>query len=209
MNRAAETPRTEDIGLSDGIPESSGLARLTTVVDNEVTMRDQKQPHAGDHTGFQKMLASKLGKKRVSCGKRPPNKKTHCAPVTSIVGPRNSAQPTPKTSSTMKTPVGTTVLTWLDAGTALVSRLWRWVRSIRCIRTTNKRVHVAATASLGDKRFVAVIQVDDLQFLIGGGPTKVVLLAKLDTRDPNSSHLDGEMSSYYRKPVSGSSELRA
>ena len=39
---------------------------------------------------------------------------------------------------------------------------------------------MAATASLGEKRFVAVIRVDGLEFLIGGGATNIALLAQLD-----------------------------
>lgn len=39
---------------------------------------------------------------------------------------------------------------------------------------------MAATVSLGEKRFVAVIQIDGLQFLIGGGASNVALLAQLD-----------------------------
>ena len=39
---------------------------------------------------------------------------------------------------------------------------------------------MAATVSLGEKRFVAVIQIDGLQFLIGGGASNVALLAQLE-----------------------------
>ena len=42
---------------------------------------------------------------------------------------------------------------------------------------------MAETVSLGEKRFVAVIQIDGSQYLIGGGPTNVALLAKLNGRD--------------------------
>lgn len=42
---------------------------------------------------------------------------------------------------------------------------------------------MAATVSLGDKRFVAVIQVDGLQFLVGGGATNVALLAQLNGKE--------------------------
>ena len=42
---------------------------------------------------------------------------------------------------------------------------------------------MAATASLGEKRFVAVIQVDGLEFLVGGGTTGVSLLAQLNGKE--------------------------
>jgi flagellar biogenesis protein FliO len=42
---------------------------------------------------------------------------------------------------------------------------------------------VTSSVSLGEKRFVAVIQVDGLEYLIGGGASNVALLAKLETKD--------------------------
>ena len=42
---------------------------------------------------------------------------------------------------------------------------------------------MAATVSLGDKRFVALIQIDGLQFLVGGGATNVALLAQLNGKE--------------------------
>jgi hypothetical protein len=43
---------------------------------------------------------------------------------------------------------------------------------------------VAETVSLGEKRFVAVVLVDGRHFLLAGGPTNIVLLAQLDTKEP-------------------------
>jgi flagellar biogenesis protein FliO len=43
---------------------------------------------------------------------------------------------------------------------------------------------VAETVSLGEKRFVAVVQVDGRHFLLAGGPTNIALLAQLDTNEP-------------------------
>jgi flagellar biogenesis protein FliO len=61
----------------------------------------------------------------------------------------------------------------------LLSGAWRWIRSRQASRANSRRLQVAATVSLGEKRFLAVIQVDGLQFLIGGGATSVALLAQL------------------------------
>jgi flagellar biogenesis protein FliO len=44
-------------------------------------------------------------------------------------------------------------------------------------------LQVGATVSLGEKRFVAVIQIDGLEFLIGGGATNVALLAQLNKKE--------------------------
>jgi hypothetical protein len=44
-------------------------------------------------------------------------------------------------------------------------------------------LRVAETVSLGEKRFVAVVQVDGRHFLLAGGPTNIALLAQLDTQE--------------------------
>jgi flagellar biogenesis protein FliO len=44
-------------------------------------------------------------------------------------------------------------------------------------------LRVAETVSLGEKRFVAVVQVDGRHFLLAGGPTNIALLAQLDTEE--------------------------
>ena len=64
----------------------------------------------------------------------------------------------------------------------LLSSAWRWIRKQQAARSTSKRLQVSATVSLGEKRFVAVIQVDGMEFLVGGGPTNVALLAQLSTK---------------------------
>jgi flagellar biogenesis protein FliO len=65
----------------------------------------------------------------------------------------------------------------------LLSRAWRWIQARQVSRSNAKRLQVTASVSLGEKRFVAVIQVDGLQYLIGGGASNVALLAKLETKD--------------------------
>jgi flagellar biogenesis protein FliO len=48
------------------------------------------------------------------------------------------------------------------------------------IRQNKKRLRVCETVQLGEKRIVAVIQVDDKQFLVGGGSNSIALLAELE-----------------------------
>ena len=67
----------------------------------------------------------------------------------------------------------------LQNASGLLSRAWRWFRARQAAHSSSKRLQVAATVSLGEKRFVALIQVDGLQFLVGGGATNVALLAQL------------------------------
>lgn len=55
------------------------------------------------------------------------------------------------------------------------SRLCRGATS----RTKSRRLRVCESLSLGEKRFVAVVQFETQQFLIGGGAASVNLLARL------------------------------
>jgi flagellar biogenesis protein FliO len=58
-------------------------------------------------------------------------------------------------------------------------------------RRPQKRLRVADTVSLGEKRFVAILRVDGEQFLLGGSSSNVVLLARLES----SSEVEGSRSS--------------
>jgi flagellar biogenesis protein FliO len=61
---------------------------------------------------------------------------------------------------------------------------WKRLRAQQIARSNSKRLHVAETVSLGEKRFVAVVKVDGQEFLIGGGATNVALLARLGAKKP-------------------------
>jgi len=57
---------------------------------------------------------------------------------------------------------------------------WMWTRTQVKVRRVKKRLRVCETVSLGEKRFVAVIQVDGEQFLVGGSANSVSTLARLE-----------------------------
>jgi len=64
-----------------------------------------------------------------------------------------------------------------------VARAWKWLtRHSQGVlaRGASRRLKVAETVSLGEKRFVSILQVDGEQFLVGGSASNIVLLAKLD-----------------------------
>lgn len=67
----------------------------------------------------------------------------------------------------------------------LLSRAWSWLNSRHGLSAT-KQLRVAETVQLGDKRFVAVVQVEGRKFLIGGGASGVSLLTQLE---PNQAGL--------------------
>lgn len=76
---------------------------------------------------------------------------------------------------------------WAGAGLADLAKLWHWLLIKRQNQVSSKRLRVVETASLGEKRFVAVLRVDGAQFLIGGGANSVSLLASLDSASGGSA----------------------
>lgn len=66
----------------------------------------------------------------------------------------------------------------------VIARSWRWIRSQvngLAARQRTRRLRVSETISLGEKRFVSILEVDGEQLLIGGGAENLVLLAKLES----------------------------
>jgi len=65
-----------------------------------------------------------------------------------------------------------------------LTRAWTWLRR-RYTMTATKRLRLAETLPLGEKRFVALVTLEGREFLIGGGASGVSLLAQLDSpREP-------------------------
>ncbi len=72
------------------------------------------------------------------------------------------------------------------SGRVLLSgRVLRAIRAFRqlCVGTLltpkSRRLRVNETVSLGDKRFVSIVAVDGVDYLIGGGAASVALLTRL------------------------------
>lgn len=63
-----------------------------------------------------------------------------------------------------------------------LTRVWNWTQHKLKSHQVKKRLRVCETVSLGEKRFVAVIQVDGEQFLVGGSSSSVSTLAHLEPR---------------------------
>jgi Flagellar biosynthesis protein, FliO len=66
-----------------------------------------------------------------------------------------------------------TILRWLTWA-------WKYTRRQLVSRQSRKRLRVCESVSLGEKRFVAVIEVDGEQFLVGGASNSVATLARLE-----------------------------
>ena len=76
-----------------------------------------------------------------------------------------------KAASSSTSPPGTV---WAVA----LKNLWQGVR--RAIKSRKvRRLRVCETLSLGDRRFVAVIEFDRQEFLVGGSGNSLELLARL------------------------------
>jgi Flagellar biosynthesis protein, FliO len=69
------------------------------------------------------------------------------------------------------------VLKSLDS---LLTQGWSWMQQKLKSPRGKKRLRVCESVSLGEKRFVAVIQVDGEQFLVGGSASSVSTLAHLE-----------------------------
>ena len=61
-----------------------------------------------------------------------------------------------------------------------VRSAWKWLESRRSAHFAARRLHVTETLSLGEKRFVSIIEVDGTQYLIGGSAENVQLLTRLE-----------------------------
>jgi len=96
-------------------------------------------------------------------------------------------------------PGGAPLMT-LQNASGLLSRAWNWLRERQAARSSSKRLQVAASVALGEKRFIAVIRVDGQQFLVGGGASNVALLAQLQDDDSFGNVLQETISSTKRQP---------
>jgi hypothetical protein len=66
-----------------------------------------------------------------------------------------------------------------------LARAWAWIRA-KYAQTATKRLRVAETVSLGEKRFVSIVIVEGREFLIGGGSSGVTLLAQLGSESESA-----------------------
>jgi flagellar biogenesis protein FliO len=84
---------------------------------------------------------------------------------------------------------------------SLIATVWRWIKTKQFTRSNTKRLQVTSSVSLGEKRFVAVVQVDGRQFLVGGGASNVSLLAQLEQKESFGEVLEQAESVPEKKPV--------
>ncbi|MGA8153918.1 MAG: flagellar biosynthetic protein FliO [Terriglobales bacterium] len=62
----------------------------------------------------------------------------------------------------------------------VLAKGWIWLQQHLKKQQAKKRLRVCESVSLGEKRFIAVVQVDGEQFLVGGSSSSVSTLAHLE-----------------------------
>jgi flagellar biogenesis protein FliO len=78
---------------------------------------------------------------------------------------------------------------------SLLIKTWsglKWVIRRAKAQQARKNLRVCESVSLGEKRFVAIIQVDEEKFLIGGSSSAVSLLTRLQETKSLASAFDRE-----------------
>jgi len=67
-------------------------------------------------------------------------------------------------------------------------------------RRSARRLRLAETLSLGEKRFLAVVQFQQQEFLVGGTGNSIALLAKLDSSRATPDSQDGMQEAGFQGP---------
>jgi len=95
------------------------------------------------------------------------------------------AEPTAAASSRVAehTPASRPGADFLRVAAEGLQKAWRWLERKRTQQLSSRRLRLAETISLGEKRSVSIVQVDGSQFLIGCSTGSVQLLAVLDKQD--------------------------
>jgi flagellar biogenesis protein FliO len=77
------------------------------------------------------------------------------------------------------------------AGAIALKNLWQWIRRAAKARKV-RRLRVCESLSLGDRRFLAIIEFNRQEFLVGGSGNSLTLLARLHegtvTAEPSPPH---------------------
>jgi flagellar biogenesis protein FliO len=68
---------------------------------------------------------------------------------------------------------------------------FRWLKSRLAARRHARRLRLLETLSLGAHRFIAVVQVEHHEFLVGSAGNSIVLLARLDPKGNGSEEDSG------------------
>jgi len=68
----------------------------------------------------------------------------------------------------------------VSAGAFRLRVLALWERALRLGRRAPRRLRLCESLALGERRFVAVVEFEAARFLVGGTPSSLVLLSRLE-----------------------------
>jgi flagellar biogenesis protein FliO len=80
------------------------------------------------------------------------------------------------------------------------SSIFGWLRAQRIMPTNSRQLRLVERVSLGDKNFVAILQINGRQVLIGVGSTGISLLSTLDATSHNEVPDHGDLVVQRRAP---------
>lgn len=69
--------------------------------------------------------------------------------------------------------------------------MWTWLKEKREVQLRSKRLLGSETVSLGEKRFISIVKVDGMEFLVSGSASNVCLLTELRQRPGAGDNLQG------------------
>lgn len=75
-----------------------------------------------------------------------------------------------------------------------------WKRVLRLSRRAPKRLRLCESLALGERRFVAVVEFEQARFLLGGTPSSLVLLSRLQDGGSRAENESGEAAAAAGKP---------
>jgi flagellar biogenesis protein FliO len=81
---------------------------------------------------------------------------------------------------------------WFQALMIKTRTALRWIMQRARAQQARRNLRVCENVSLGEKRFVAIVQVDEERFLIGGSSSSVSLLTRLQETKTFAAALDQE-----------------
>ena len=73
----------------------------------------------------------------------------------------------------------------------LMTKVYSVMQKVFVAKRAQKTLRVCESVSLGDKRFVAVIQVDQERFLIGGAANSIAMLTRLQETSSFAATMKG------------------
>ncbi|KAA6464427.1 hypothetical protein DYQ86_00150 [Acidobacteria bacterium AB60] len=159
--QAVETTTTEQESESVAVVESDDLSQSAAVeCSDEAVAGSSDQPGTLDCTSAVALDSCALGKADLAEGLSSDDLTVEFTP------------PEPRANHLQAFFGGST-------NSGFLMNAWAWLCATRA-KAAAKRMRLQETVSLGEKRIVALLEIDGRRFLVGGGSTGVALLAQLD-----------------------------